>query len=438
MSKTLCLFLFFFFISFINCDIHTHGYGSENVTQLSGYFTVNQTNGNNIFYWLFESRNKMTVDTPFVLWLTGGPGCSSMMALFEENGPYKVNEDLTLSSNPYSWNSNATIMYIDQPSGTGLSYSPELNDYVKTSAEAADDVYIFLQLFFKLYPKYLQHPFYVFGESYGGHYVPAIGSKIIKENQNPNNNMKIKINGCAVGDGWVDPIQYKSYPVYGLQNGLISKEEYLIISEAADLCLSLIEKGDYNAAFIECESIMILTLLGNGFPIPNWYDIRLTCPIDLIIPGCYNFTLMDEFLSQESVLRQLGVDPRITSFESCNSKFLPRFRVDDLTSYRDDIAYILDYVKFLTYNGLEDLICNHVGQTDLYTTMDNWSGINDFNNAPIVPYYSNSSQISAGTAQSADGLTFLTVEQAGHLVPMDQPQVALYILNTFIYNQTFT
>ena len=55
--------------------------------------------------------------------MTGGPGCSSEVALFGENGPCQVNADGTDTiTNPYSWNSNATVIYIDQPAGTGFSY----------------------------------------------------------------------------------------------------------------------------------------------------------------------------------------------------------------------------------------------------------------------------------------------------------------------------
>ena len=79
--------------------------------------TVNNTR--NLFYWFFESRGDPATD-PLILWMTGGPGCSGMLALMVENGPYKVTSDGELSLNPYSWNEKANILFIDQPVGTGF------------------------------------------------------------------------------------------------------------------------------------------------------------------------------------------------------------------------------------------------------------------------------------------------------------------------------
>lgn len=64
---------------------------------------VNLTNGDDMFYWLFNSKSQPSTD-PLVMWLTGGPGCASEIALFYENGPYKINDDLSLTANAYTWN----------------------------------------------------------------------------------------------------------------------------------------------------------------------------------------------------------------------------------------------------------------------------------------------------------------------------------------------
>jgi carboxypeptidase C (cathepsin A) len=72
------------------------------VNQLSGYIEVGKNMS--MWFWFFEARNKPET-APFTLWLNGGPGCSSMIGLFQEHGPCQVNADeKTTVLNPNSWN----------------------------------------------------------------------------------------------------------------------------------------------------------------------------------------------------------------------------------------------------------------------------------------------------------------------------------------------
>ncbi|KAF0561661.1 Alpha/Beta hydrolase protein [Gigaspora margarita] len=118
----------------------------KTVQQYSGYFDVNNTK--HLFFWFFESRNKPQED-PVVLWLTGGPGCSSFVSLFLEIGPCSINEkgDGT-TPNSYSWTNYANMIFLDQPSNVGYSYG----DDVSTTTASATDVYVFLQIFFQNFP----------------------------------------------------------------------------------------------------------------------------------------------------------------------------------------------------------------------------------------------------------------------------------------------
>ena len=99
--------------------------------------------------------------------MTGGPGCSSEIALFHELGPCKVDPGFkTTHPNPYSWNRNASLLFIDQPAGVGFSYG---DSKVKDHDEAGvrEDMYYFIQAFLKAHPQYQKNEFFVFGESYG-------------------------------------------------------------------------------------------------------------------------------------------------------------------------------------------------------------------------------------------------------------------------------
>jgi carboxypeptidase C (cathepsin A) len=99
-----------------------------------------------LFGWFFPSRSNPKVD-PVVLWMTGGPGCSSELAILFENGPFSVDTNLNLVPNPYSWTNNASVIFIDQPFGTGFSPKPQ-GDVVYNEEIMAQYVYNFLQGFF--------------------------------------------------------------------------------------------------------------------------------------------------------------------------------------------------------------------------------------------------------------------------------------------------
>lgn len=54
-----------------------------------------------MFYFFFESRGKK--EDPVVIWLTGGPGCSSELAVFYENGPFTIANNMSLAWNKFGW-----------------------------------------------------------------------------------------------------------------------------------------------------------------------------------------------------------------------------------------------------------------------------------------------------------------------------------------------
>ena len=88
----------------------------------SGYFELNRTSAAEMFYFYFRARHDAGGSAPVVLWMTGGPGCSSELALFAENGPYAVGADgETLSVNEHGWDQVSNLIYVDQPIGTGFS-----------------------------------------------------------------------------------------------------------------------------------------------------------------------------------------------------------------------------------------------------------------------------------------------------------------------------
>lgn len=135
------------------------------VKQYTGWLDVGNQH---LFFWYFESKKAPATD-PLVLWLTGGPGGSSMLGLLQELGPCLINEHGNGTvHNPYGWNENANYIFVDQPAGVGFSYLDEGEPVPGNSFVAADSMHKFLQLFTsKVFPDLKDRPFHISGESYG-------------------------------------------------------------------------------------------------------------------------------------------------------------------------------------------------------------------------------------------------------------------------------
>ncbi|KAF5747528.1 serine carboxypeptidase-like 20 [Tripterygium wilfordii] len=162
-----------------------------------------------LFYYFVVSERKPKND-PVVLWLNGGPGCSSFDGFVNEHGPFnfetgKPHGSLpTLHLNPYSWSKVSNIIYLDSPVGVGFSYSKDQTKYVIGDRQTAIDTYTFLVMWFELYPEFVNNPFYIAGESYAGVYIPTLATNII---QRINDGVEPEINfkGYMVGNGLTVP-----------------------------------------------------------------------------------------------------------------------------------------------------------------------------------------------------------------------------------------
>lgn len=163
----------------------------------------------------FEARHNPD-DAPLLLWLNGGPGCSSSTGLLFELGPCAVSDNgANVTYNDYSWNQHANVIFLDQPVDVGFSYANE-GTSVNTSPVAGKDVHAFLQLFLGRFSKYAAAPFHIAAESYGGTYAPNIASVIHTENRAlaaAPGVVHINLASVMLGNGITNPyVQYASIP----------------------------------------------------------------------------------------------------------------------------------------------------------------------------------------------------------------------------------
>lgn len=404
--------------------------------QKAGYFKIDGTKSKNYFYWYFESRHEPATD-PVILWMTGGPGCSSAVAQFHENGPCKINADhATTSLNPYSWNSNASIIYIDQPAGVGFSYDNGIFDPTdRNEAMVSTDMYHFLHEFSESNGDILtKNKFFIFGESYGGHFAPAVAARVADS---------LNLKGLSVGNGLTDPItQYEFYAEMAHNESIkltkrpaVTLQVYQKMVSAIPACIQSISQcASSNSEFAcmaaqqTCNSAEMTPYYSTGL---NPYDIRVPCGSN---PLCYDFSDVKDFLDTASVKQALDVPSHI-KWESCNYKVNGHFAAEWVKSFEDKIPILLaKKVDVLIYAGDMDFVCNWLGNK-AWTMRMPWPGHDAYNKAADLDWTVSGEK--AGVARTAEGLTFLRVFDAGHMVPLDQPERALSMLNTFLAGESF-
>ncbi|XP_024025947.1 serine carboxypeptidase-like 49 isoform X2 [Morus notabilis] len=331
------------------------GVSVEDLGHHAGYYKIEHSYAAKMFYLFFESRGSKK--DPVVIWLTGGPGCSSELAVFYENGPFSIADNLSLVWNQYGWDQASNLLYVDQPTGTGFSYSSDKRDIRHNEYGVSNDLYDFLQAFFAEHPNLAKNDFYITGESYAGHYIPAFAARVHRGNK-AKEGIHINLKGFAIGNGLTDPaIQYKAYTDYALDMGIITKTDYERINKVVGPCEVAIKlcgtDGTVScmASYFVCNIIFssIIARAGNI----NYYDIRKQCVGSL----CYDFSNLEKFLNQKSVRASLGVGD--IEFVSCSHTVYQAMLLDWMRNLEVGIPTLLeDGVKLLVYAGEYDLICN--------------------------------------------------------------------------------
>jgi vitellogenic carboxypeptidase-like protein len=105
---------------------------------------------------------------PLVVWMNGGPGSTSMYGLFIEHGPFKVDAAGNISRRKTTWAATNNMLYIDQPVGTGFSFTDSVEGRITDQDGVARDLFEFMKQFYMLFPEMLKTDLYVAGESYAG------------------------------------------------------------------------------------------------------------------------------------------------------------------------------------------------------------------------------------------------------------------------------
>lgn len=422
----------------------------------AGYVTVNASHGRALFYWFFEAHDKPQ-QKPLVLWLNGGPGCSSVgYGEAEEVGPFFPQKDgkPKLKLNKHAWNRAANLLFVESPVGVGFSYTNTSNDINELGDTiTAKDSYVFLVNWFKRFPQLKSHEFYIAGESYAGHYVPQLAELIFDSNKNASKEDFINFKGFMIGNALMDDETDQTGMIdYAWDHAVISDKVYKNVKSKCNFklqdetedCRDALDKYFEVYELIDMYSLYTPDCVENstdsyrkkGRQLPiiqgsaphlfskyeNWHKM----------PAGYDPCLdqyTTQYLNRPDV--QAALHANVTkvphAWSHCN---------DNITFWSDAPSSILPVIRKLVAGGLR--IWVYSGDTDgripvtatrLTLKKLGLKVLQDW-----TPWYTKK-QVGGWTI-TYDGLMFVTVRGAGHQVPTFKPKEALLMLRHFLANET--
>jgi vitellogenic carboxypeptidase-like protein len=404
----------------------------------AGYISLGKEKNDHLFYWFFESQSKKFCqepnkqkkldEIPLVIWLNGGPGASSLMGLFEENGPYLLSDTPTgdIVPNPYSWNREAHLLYWDQPLGTGYSYSDN-GHYVTTQSELAKMFVQALKGFYKQYPEYRPCPLYITGESYAGKFIPLIATEIMENHPR----LEKRLAGLSIGDGFMKPrLALKDVIEYAFTMGFLDTRQYWTIKATYRKLVQALRDKKMKKAFRLAFEVILpnIQACGGGFDI---FDARCW-------QGPFSFSdFLGRYLNQEAVKEALHVPKHVTwqGIHGLESPVQYHLRSTIMSSVTGLLPQLVEKYRMLFYSGDFDAICSF-GSTEKILQEMEWSGQKAWRKKKRAVWIAPPNQ-TLGFYKTHGNLTQAVVCGAGHLVPTDQPLSSRELVFNWIFEREF-
>jgi len=361
-----------------------------------------------------------------MFWFNGGPGCSSFDGLMMELGPWRVDGEGGLKTVDGGWEEYTTMVYIDQPAGTGLSYT-STNHYVKSLSEASEHVIQFMRTFYKVFPEYATVDTYLGGESYAGQYIPYFADAILKSDIN------MPLRGAAIGNGWIDARrQYPAYLDYAVAHNLIDvqSEIYKNAANIQDKCQDEFRKwsGPEPIHFNDCEALTNAVLKSGTRDVDgvemctNIYDVRLEDEY----PYCGtkwppDLADVTKYLDRKDVVDALHASAKSESWVECLGRIGSNLNEAADPSSITLLPSVIERIPVLLFAGDKDFVCNYMGIESMIQGMS-WNGETGLGKGSTKTWSVNNQP--AGTWVTSRNLTYAKVFNASHMVPYDVPDVA--------------
>lgn len=371
---------------------------------------MNSTSKSSIYYTYYEAQQPITPlsQTPLLIWLQGGPGCSSMVGNFYELGPWRVNHRIELERNKGTWNRIFGLLFLDNPIGTGFSIAAFPEEIPRDQHGVAKHLFIAIKSFIALDKALFgTRPVYITGESYAGKYAPAIGYYILRRNRELPEAERVKLAGVAIGNGLTDPItQVTTHGLNAYYSGLVNEKQKSQLEEAQKEAVKLVMEKKWSEA--TGARSRVLSMLQNMTGLATLYDMRRKIP--------YESYLVEQFLSNSEVKVALGVNKSMV-WEECSDEVGEILHEDVMKSVKFMVEELVQKSKVLLYQGQSDLR-DGVVSVEAWMKKLRWEGVGKFEAAERKVW--KVGEDVAGYVQKWGSLTHAVVLGAGHFVPTDQ------------------
>ncbi|KAK3042506.1 hypothetical protein RJ639_000230 [Escallonia herrerae] len=377
--------------------------------QFSGYVTVDEKKQRALFYYFADSETD-PVSKHLILWLNGGPGCSSLgVGAFSENGPFRPNGQV-LVRNEYSWNTEANMLYLETPVGVGFSYSTDTSSIVTINDEIT------------------------------GHYVPQLAKLMIRSNKRQK---MFNLKGIALGNPVLEfATDFNSRAEFFWSHGLVSDSTYKMFSSVCNYSRYVSEYYRDSVSPV-CSRIMSEVSRETSRFVDK-YDVTL----DVCISSVF---AQSKAISPQQVMEKIDVCVEDETVNYLNRQDVRKALHARLVGVRkwDVCSNILDYevlnveiptisivgllvkegVPVLIYSGDQDSVIPLTGSRSLVHGLAKELGLNI-----TVPYrvWFEGQQVGGWTQVYGNILSFATIRGASHEAPFSQPERSLVLFKSFL------
>ncbi|KAI1792554.1 alpha/beta-hydrolase [Ganoderma leucocontextum] len=398
-----------------------------------------------LFFWFFPPGPQGSLDD-LIFWTNGGPGCSSLEGLLQENGPFQWSYGQAHpTQNEFSWTNLSSILFLEQPVGTGFSQGkPNATNENDVAAQVVGFFQQFLDVFSELKGKNL----YLSGESYAGMYVPYLANFIY---EHPTD-LDLTLNGFWVSDpvlGWdVVQEQIPAVDFVHKYEGVFSFNQTFLahLDSVAETCnyAGYVEEhvtfppkgilplpGKSVEADRGCDvwdMIFDAALLVN--PAFNIYRIFDTWPIlwDVLgFPGSFFQQQSPIYFDRPEVKAAIHA-PNITWAECSDINVFPRGDASLPPAFTVLPNAIEKSKRAVVVHGLADFILIAEGTRIVLQNMT-WNGLQGFQTPIQNDSFVVEGMGALGNVHTERGLTYYEVALSGHMVPQFSPRAAFHIMS---------